>query len=534
MLNLRTKIAMKRGGDRKDIFRNEEGAIDLSSIMVGIIVIGLIGGVIAATVFAVIPWTQDNAAKQQLDSVVSAQNAYMGLTSSQATQLGANAKTNSFGSSSDLESSNLLKQGVSYCTVPSSDGKTYTAFSQSKTGQVWSVSSTNTKPEIYAGTLPTSCQFITEFYTGPYIDPAPKTTTLTFRCDTTTSGFIPMQTALTGTETWSDGTTNTYTNATTGTSKSLTAGQTYNVTFVGTYKNFTSYNTPLRSCLRSVDHWGSATGVTDATNAFWGAVITDVPQRIPTSITNMSYMFKNTSAFNDPDIGKWDVSNVANMSQMFYNTTAFNQPLNSWNTANVTTMSQMFESSQVFNQPLDNWNTSKVTDMSWMFNDAKVFNGAVNGWDTSKVTTMWYMFARTPEFNQPIDKWNVSNVQNMSQMFYTSRKFNQPLTTWNVSNVKNFEGMFWEAYQFNQPLNSWTPTSATNMRGMFYYATTFNQPLQNWDVSKVTNVEIMFGYADAFKQDLSSWKTVLVPANTVITYSGTFPTQYLPPNTVRG
>lgn len=67
-------------GNVKEAFTNEQGAIDLASIMVGIIVIGLIGGVIAATVFAVIPWAQDNAAKQQLDSVAAAQSAYVGLS----------------------------------------------------------------------------------------------------------------------------------------------------------------------------------------------------------------------------------------------------------------------------------------------------------------------------------------------------------------------------------------------------------------------------------------------------------------------
>lgn len=58
-----------------DGFRNEKGAIDLASIMVGVIVVGLIGGVIAATIFAVIPWAQDQAAKQQLDNIVTAENA---------------------------------------------------------------------------------------------------------------------------------------------------------------------------------------------------------------------------------------------------------------------------------------------------------------------------------------------------------------------------------------------------------------------------------------------------------------------------
>ena len=74
----KTKVA---NGNVKEAFKNEEGAIDLASIMVGIIVIGMIGGVIAATVFAVIPWAQDNAAKQQLDSVSAAQASYIGLSS---------------------------------------------------------------------------------------------------------------------------------------------------------------------------------------------------------------------------------------------------------------------------------------------------------------------------------------------------------------------------------------------------------------------------------------------------------------------
>jgi type II secretory pathway pseudopilin PulG len=74
----KTKIA---SGTVSEAFKNEEGAIDLASIMVGIIVIGLIGGVIAATVFSVIPWAQDNAAKQQLDSIAAAQSSYIGLSS---------------------------------------------------------------------------------------------------------------------------------------------------------------------------------------------------------------------------------------------------------------------------------------------------------------------------------------------------------------------------------------------------------------------------------------------------------------------
>ena len=63
----------------KQVFVSRSGAIDLASVMVGIVVIGLIGGVIATTLFAIIPWSQDNRARGQLDSVVTAQGAYLGL-----------------------------------------------------------------------------------------------------------------------------------------------------------------------------------------------------------------------------------------------------------------------------------------------------------------------------------------------------------------------------------------------------------------------------------------------------------------------
>lgn len=51
------------------------GGIDLASIMVGIITLGIIAGVIAATVFAVIPWAQKNAEQQKsIDTSCSVQS----------------------------------------------------------------------------------------------------------------------------------------------------------------------------------------------------------------------------------------------------------------------------------------------------------------------------------------------------------------------------------------------------------------------------------------------------------------------------
>jgi type II secretory pathway pseudopilin PulG len=60
--------------------KNTKGALDLSTIMVGVLVIGVIGTLIAAFVLAVIPWTQDQAAKAQLKSVITAQEAFIGMS----------------------------------------------------------------------------------------------------------------------------------------------------------------------------------------------------------------------------------------------------------------------------------------------------------------------------------------------------------------------------------------------------------------------------------------------------------------------
>jgi len=118
----------------KSAFTNEDGAIDLASIMVGIIVIGLIGGVIAATVFAVIPWAQDNAAKQQLDSVASAQAAYIGL-------------------STDVSGTTGTQQSFGGAAVSSTTTGGTTTYSLASTGQKIIVSGTgSTANTLFDGT----------------------------------------------------------------------------------------------------------------------------------------------------------------------------------------------------------------------------------------------------------------------------------------------------------------------------------------------------------------------------------------------
>lgn len=135
---------VKAKGFRKAL--NDQGAIDLASIMVGVLVIGIIGGVIAATVFAVIPWSQDQAAQQALGAVATAESVQYSFASGNAgtgnylSETNLNGTTNAAGKSL-LQASNKVRV-VAVATagaVPSS----YVAYSLSSTGNIYSITDAN-------------------------------------------------------------------------------------------------------------------------------------------------------------------------------------------------------------------------------------------------------------------------------------------------------------------------------------------------------------------------------------------------------
>ena len=395
----------------KKSIKNEKGAIDLASIMVGIIVIGLIGGVISATVFAVIPWAQDSAAKQQLDSVAVAQSAYKGLSSDPASTLPTGHPANSYADSQALQEANLLSADTSYCTVSSGNG--YQAFAKSSSGKLFTITNDNTSPK-QAGSweLNNGCEELLQGapITNPsYNDPAPQLTEMTYKCDTTTNVVTPIRNGV-GTATWSGSTPTTHNGEDHIPAKTLQAGVEYVFKFEGTYPKLDYIGLSGASCLRAVNHWGEKTGLTTAAHGFENAAnLVDVPAHLPSTVTDISNLFYKATAFNDPDVAKWDVSNVTNMNRMFYANQAFNQPLNNWNTSNVTDMGHMFVGAFAFNQPLNNWNTSKVTDMERTFENTSRFNQPLNNWDVSKVKKMDAMFLGSA-FKQDVSGWNTSSV----------------------------------------------------------------------------------------------------------------------------
>lgn len=129
---------------RSNVYRSEGGAVDLVSIMVGIIVIGLIGGVVSATVFAVIPWSQDNAAKEQLNSVAAAQAAYIGAS--------ADSGAIRFGNATDLTNSpnkffDAKAANVKIATTGEGTEAHYIAATRSASGKYWYTTDTLSSPK---------------------------------------------------------------------------------------------------------------------------------------------------------------------------------------------------------------------------------------------------------------------------------------------------------------------------------------------------------------------------------------------------
>jgi type II secretory pathway pseudopilin PulG len=120
--------------------KSEGGAIDLASIMVGVIVIGVIAGVIAATVFAVIPWAQDKAASQSLDAVNQAES----VAFAQSTDAGAGVYLDTATITTKDGAGNtpgLLQASKS--VFIKSNGTGYIAVSKSSTGKFFATTNLN-------------------------------------------------------------------------------------------------------------------------------------------------------------------------------------------------------------------------------------------------------------------------------------------------------------------------------------------------------------------------------------------------------
>jgi surface protein len=259
--------------------------------------------------------------------------------------------------------------------------------------------------------------------------------------------------------------------------------------------------------LTSITQWGDFNGLA-ALNYIGGPALTVLPPTVPSTVTDMSFMFYGATAFNG-NLSGWDVSNVTTMADMFFGATSFNGSLYGWTLTNITTMSNMFDGARALNQDLNSWTigTAGPIDMSYMFSGATKFNGSLSGWNVTQVTDMSLMFSGATAFNGTMDGWTLSNITTMSGMFNGATSFNEDLTSWTIGTAGpiSMREMFSGATAFNGSLSGWNVTQVTDMSLMFYGATSFNGTMDGWTLTNITTMSNMFDGATSFNQDLNSW-----------------------------
>ena len=60
-----------------------------------------------------------------------------------------------------------------------------------------------------------------------------------------------------------------------------------------------------------------------------------IPDTLPSTVTDISYLFFQASKFNDSNITLWDTTNITDISYIFFNAILFDQPLDNWNMNNL-------------------------------------------------------------------------------------------------------------------------------------------------------------------------------------------------------
>ena len=450
--------------------KNQSGAFDLPSVLIGVSVVAILAIGVMAAVFGVIPWAQDRAAKQDLAALGTAQGA-------------AYARDGSFAGKTSLVGGGWLGQdtpGALQATA-GADGKCYVAVTTAQTGNKFIASSANPAPRpLEAGDTWCSGTLISD------PEPVMVSTWDTGLAESCKEITLPV-TGFKGTVDWGDGTRDAATRHTFKTTGKV------DIRIDGTFTSWGGSGWADAACLTAVDRWG-ATGTASLESAFADADHLERVLSIPSTVTNMAQAF--SGAESDFTLGMLDTANVTNMSSMFSGAAKFNSPVE-FDTSKVTGMSGMFKDATVFNQPVF-FDTSRVTNMGAMFMSTKAFNQPVL-FDTSKVTNMASMFDLTDSFNQPLD-FDTSSAVNTAAMFSNARAFNQPVN-FDTSKVTNMYAMFQHTISLNQPVRLNT-SSVTDMRTMFSGALIFNQPL-DFDTSQVTTMVGMFYGAGKFNQPVN-------------------------------
>lgn len=125
-----------------EAFRNEDGAFDLPSILVGVVVVGILTVGVLAAIFGVIPFAQDKGAQQDLDGMRTAEGV-------------AKARDGKFLPAAELATKGYLPVSEKLASDTDAAGSCYLGVSLSGSGKLLVSSSSAPAPaELLATTVP--------------------------------------------------------------------------------------------------------------------------------------------------------------------------------------------------------------------------------------------------------------------------------------------------------------------------------------------------------------------------------------------
>ena len=151
---LRTAAKRKPWVEWRKRLHSATGAIDLASIMIGVLVIGVIAATIAATVTVVIPWSQDAAARGNLDAVRTAQSV-------------AKVQDHAYLNGTDLVARSLIQDSDLLTVATDPDGTCYVAVAQSASSKLFWLDSAGPEAHEYVvGESSSSCIGLAELVPG--------------------------------------------------------------------------------------------------------------------------------------------------------------------------------------------------------------------------------------------------------------------------------------------------------------------------------------------------------------------------------
>jgi surface protein len=372
--------------------RSHAGAFDLPSIITGVVVVGILTAGVLAAIFGVVPWAQDNGARQDLDSITRGEGV-------------AKVKDSRFMDTSGLDKAGYVAAKPGWLAATDANGSCYVALAKSDTGKLFVATSKAASAVEFTGAADTSClssgvldDLVKGLTPGSGSGSAPSYDVSAARMistwdtsitpawgDPCTRITLPLNGTLNATVNWGDGSAPEA--VTTEFPVHDYAGDPgpKTITIDGTFTSWVGEGWPNWSseCITAVPQWGE-TGTTDVVAGFWNATHLTSVDRIPLTATNYDSLFENADIFNG-DISGWDTSKVTNMAYMFDYAYAFNQDISGWDTSNVTSMYAMFRANEAFNYDLSSWDTHAVTDMRSMFSGSTAFDRDISGWDVANV-----------------------------------------------------------------------------------------------------------------------------------------------------